>query len=44
MPASSAPIERLFSSAGKIFRPERRRLNDKTFEELMLVTSLLQVP
>lgn len=37
VPASSAPVERLFSSAGKVFRPERCRLGDKTFEELMFI-------
>ena len=37
IPASSAPIERIFSFAGKIFRPERCRLNDKTFETLMFL-------
>lgn len=37
VPASSAPVERLFSIAGKIFRPERCRLTDKTLEQLMLI-------
>lgn len=37
IPASSAPVERIFSVGGKIFRPERCCLNDKTFEELMII-------
>ena len=37
VPASSAPVERLFSIAGKLFRPERCRLTDKRFEELMFI-------
>ena len=39
IPASSAPVERLFSIAGKIFWPERCRLTDKNFETLMFVRS-----
>ncbi|XP_048867860.1 E3 SUMO-protein ligase ZBED1-like isoform X2 [Brienomyrus brachyistius] len=37
IPASSAPVERIFSAAGNIFRPERSNLNDKTFEDLLLI-------
>ena len=37
IPATSAPVERLFSIAGKVFRPERCRLTDKTFEQLMII-------
>ena len=37
IPASFAPVERLFSIAGKVFRPDRCRLKDKTFEELMFI-------
>ena len=35
--ASSAPVERLFSIAGKIFKPERALLSDTRFEELMFL-------
>ena len=37
VPASSAPVERLFSIAGKVFRPDRCSLNDDTFEKLMII-------
>ncbi|XP_076065166.1 zinc finger BED domain-containing protein 4-like [Oratosquilla oratoria] len=37
IPASSAPVERLFSIAGKVFRPERCRITDARFEELMFI-------
>ena len=37
VPASSAPVERLFSIAGKVFRPDRCSLKDDTFEKLMIV-------
>ncbi|CAC5368390.1 unnamed protein product [Mytilus coruscus] len=35
--ASSAPVERLFSIAGKIFCPDRCRLSDNTFHKLIMI-------
>ncbi|KAJ8309282.1 hypothetical protein KUTeg_014156 [Tegillarca granosa] len=37
IPATSAPVERMSSVAGKTFRPDRCRLGDKTFENLMMI-------
>ncbi len=37
VPASSSSVERLFSIAGKIFRPERCRLSDHRFQSLMFI-------
>ncbi|XP_033874243.2 zinc finger BED domain-containing protein 4-like [Acipenser ruthenus] len=37
IPASSAPVERLFNIAGKLFRPERCNLTDSKFEQLMMI-------
>ena len=36
-PATSAPVERLFSIAGKVFRPKRCSLKDDTFEKLLMI-------
>ena len=37
IPASSAPVERLFSVAGKLFQPLRSNLKDDTFLKLMFI-------
>ena len=37
VPSSSAAVERLFSTAGKVFTPERCRLNDSRFSKLMFI-------
>lgn len=37
IPASSAPVERLFSIAGKVFRPERCGLRDDRFSAMMFI-------
>ena len=42
IPASSAPVERLFSVAGKIYRPDRCNLSDKNFETLMFIRGNMQ--
>lgn len=35
IPATSAPVERIFSVAGKTFRPYKCKLGDEIFEYLM---------
>ena len=37
VPSSSAPVERLFSIAGKVFTPERCCLTDGRFAQLMFI-------
>ena len=37
LPASSAPVERLFSIVGKVFRPERCRLAHNRFSHMCLL-------
>ncbi|CAC5408450.1 unnamed protein product [Mytilus coruscus] len=36
IPSTSAPVERSFSIAGKVYRPDRCSLNDSTFETLTM--------
>ena len=38
-PATSAPVERIFSRSGIIMRPHRARMADSTLETLMYLTS-----
>lgn len=44
VPASSAPVERIFSIGGKIFGSDRCRLSDKKFEMLMFIKNNGQLP
>ena len=37
IPATSASVERLFSVAGRVYRPDRCRLSDKRFEYLLFI-------
>ena len=37
IPASSAPVERIFSTAGKIFHLEKDRLMTEKFEQLVFI-------
>ncbi|KAK3880056.1 hypothetical protein Pcinc_015443 [Petrolisthes cinctipes] len=44
IPATSAPVEILFSIAGKLYRPERCNLSDTRFEQLMMIRCNPQIP
>ena len=37
VPASSAPVEHLFSVDGKSFRPDRCQMKDTAFERLIFI-------
>jgi len=37
VPASSVPVEKLFNNAGKVFSPERCRLNNRRYEQLIFL-------
>ena len=37
VPSSSAPVERLFSIAGRVFTPIRCQIKDRRFEQLMFI-------
>ena len=43
VPATSAPVERIFSVGGAILRPARRRLSDKNFEMSMFLKCNLRL-
>ncbi|CAC5395870.1 unnamed protein product [Mytilus coruscus] len=43
IPSTSAPVERLLSIAGKVYRPDRCSLNDSTFETLMMIKHIEKV-
>lgn len=40
VPATSVPVERHFSIAGKILRPDKCRLNDSTFQTLTMLNAM----
>jgi hypothetical protein len=40
VPATSSPVERLFSYSGYIFRPHRQRLTTKKLEKLTMLKTM----